>query len=191
MINIAVEPSYFMLFCLVGIGVDNRYCPIFRLEILLRTKVNRANTVYQDQAFVLFGAALLVLEYQSQKYFRVAINVEVTYPQSPLERILFTSVHFNIKWVRNINNFIILKKPLQILNGYLVSAPIFNFSLSKIERWENLRIVNLLWLPAQVLFITELIILVIFRYELVVYGIHLFLMVKNHIRHPIQIDISK
>ena len=191
MVNLAVESAHLMLFSFVSIWIDNGYSAIQRLEILLRAKINCAGTVDQDQTFVLFGTALVALEHKSHENLWIAINIEVPYPQSPLERILFTCVHLDIKRVRNIDNFIILEKLLQVLNGYLVSTSIFNFLLSEIKRRENLGIVNLLWLPAQVLLITKFIIFVIFGNQLVVNGINLLLMVKNHIGHSIQIDICK
>ena len=129
MVNQAIESTHFMLFGPVGLRVDNGNGTIQRLEILLRAKVNCAGTVYQNQTFVLFGT-ILVFEHKSQKNFWVAINIEITYPQSPLKRILFTCVHLNIKRIRNVNNFIILEKFLQVLNGYLISTPFFNFLLS-------------------------------------------------------------
>lgn len=130
MVNLAVESAHLMLFGPIGFRVDNVYSTIQRLEILLGAKVNRAGTVYQNQTFVLFGTALVASEHKSQENLWVTINIKISYPQSPLERILFTCVHLNIQRIRNIDNFIFLKKLLQILNGYLVCTSFFNFLLS-------------------------------------------------------------
>ena len=142
----------FVTNCQVGLWVDYWLGPRLWLEVLIRAVVNcSALAVYQDQAFVVL--CLIILEDQSQENFWVPIDVEVTHSQSSLEGKFLTSMHLGIERVRYVY-YLILEKPRQILNSYLIGSTLFYFFLSKVELREHLLVDDLLGSPAQVLLVT-------------------------------------